>query len=124
VLIKDNHIAIAGGITAAVNLARQAVSHLQKIEVEVENFPQLQEALAAGVDTILLDNMSPEQTREAVRLVRETARGAHLLLESSGGITLQTAHLYAEAGVDLISVGALTHSAPAVDISLEMTAEA
>jgi len=123
VLIKDNHIAIAGGITAAVNLARQAVSHLQKIEVEVENFPQLQEALTAGVDTILLDNMSPEQTREAVRLVRETAGGAHLLLESSGGITLQTAHLYAEAGVDLISVGALTHSAPAVDISLEMTAE-
>src|SRR5215467_1301833 len=122
VLIKDNHIAIAGGITTTVNLARQAVSHLQKIEVEVENFPQLHEALAAGADAILLDNMTPEQTREAVRLVRETPGGEHLLLESSGGITLQTVHLYAEAGVDLISVGALTHSAPAVDISLEMTA--
>jgi nicotinate-nucleotide pyrophosphorylase (carboxylating) len=122
VLIKDNHIAIAGGITPAVNLARQAVSHLQKIEVEVENFPQLHEALAAGADAILLDNMTPEQTREAVRLVRETPGCQHLLLESSGGITLQSVHLYAEAGVDLISVGALTHSAPAVDISLEMTA--
>jgi len=112
-----------GWLTAAVNLARKAVSHLQKIEVEVENFSQLHEALAAGADTILLDNMTPEQTREAVRLVRETPGGQHLLLESSGGITLQTVHLYAEAGVDLISVGALTHSAPAVDISLEMTAE-
>jgi nicotinate-nucleotide pyrophosphorylase (carboxylating) len=123
VLIKDNHIAIAGGITTAVHLARQTVSHLQKIEVEVETFPQLHEALAAGADAILLDNMTPEQTREAVRLVRESPGGAQLLLESSGGITLQTAHLYAEAGVDLISVGALTHSAPAVDISLEMTAD-
>jgi len=123
VLIKDNHIAIAGGISTAVSLARQAVSHLQKIEVEVEDFTQLQEALTAGADAILLDNMTPEQTREAVRLVRKAPGGEHILLESSGGITLHTAHLYAEAGVDLISVGALTHSAPAVDISLEMTAE-
>src|SRR3989475_12443945 len=122
VLIKDNHIAIAGGIPTAVSLARQAVSHLQKIEVEVEDFTQLHEALAAGADAILLDNMTPEQTREAVRLVRETPGGEHILLESSGGITLQTVRLYAEAGVDLISVGALTHSAPAVDISLEVTA--
>lgn len=124
VLIKDNHIAIAGGIPTAVSLARQAVSHLQKIEVEVEDLTQLREALAAGADAILLDNMTPEQTREAVHLVRDTPGGAHILLESSGGITLQTVRLYAEAGVDLISVGALTHSAPAVDISLEMTAEA
>ena len=123
VLIKDNHIAIAGGIPTAVSLARQAVSHLQKIEVEVEDFTQLREALAAGADAILLDNMTPEQTRDAVHLVRETPGGEHILLESSGGITLQTVRLYAEAGVDLISVGALTHSAPAVDISLEMTAE-
>ncbi len=122
VLIKDNHIAIAGGIHTAVGLARQAVSHLQKIEVEVEDFRQLHEALTAGADAILLDNMTPEQTREAVRLVRETPGGEYILLESSGGITLPTVHLYAEAGVDLISVGALTHSAPAVDISLEMTA--
>ena len=123
VLIKDNHIAIAGGIPTAVSLARQAISHLQKIEVEVEDFTQLYEALAAGADAILLDNMTPEQTREAVHLVRQTPGGEHILLESSGGITLQTVRLYAEAGVDLISVGALTHSAPAVDISLEMTAE-
>ena len=123
VLIKDNHIAIAGGIPTAVSLARQAISHLQKIEVEVEDFTQLHEALAAGADAILLDNMTPEQTREAVHLVRETPGGDHILLESSGGITLQTVRLYAEAGVDLISVGALTHSAPAVDISLELTAE-
>jgi len=122
VLIKDNHIAIAGGIPTAVSLARQAVSHLQKIEVEVEDFTQLHEALAAGADAILLDNMTPEQTREAVHLVRQTPGGEQILLESSGGITLPTVRLYAEAGVDLISVGALTHSAPAVDISLEMTA--
>lgn len=122
VLIKDNHIAIAGGIPTAVSLARQAVSHLQKIEVEVEDFTQLHEALAAGADAILLDNMTPEQTREAVRLVHETSGGERILLESSGGITLSTVRLYAEAGVDLISVGALTHSAPAVDISLELTA--
>jgi nicotinate-nucleotide pyrophosphorylase (carboxylating) len=123
VLIKDNHIAIAGGVQAAINLARQAVSHLQKIEVEVEDFTQLHEALAAGADAILLDNMTPEQTREAVHLVRQAPGGAHILLESSGGITLDTVRFYAEAGVDLISVGALTHSAPAVDISLELTAE-
>lgn len=122
VLIKDNHIAIAGGIAAAIGLARQAVSHLQRIEVEVENLSQLREALAAGADAILLDNMTPEQTREAVHLVREAPGGDRILLESSGGITLHTVRQYAEAGVDLISVGALTHSAPAVDISLELTA--
>ena len=82
------------------------------------------EALAAKADVILLDNMTPAQTREAVLLVRSTPGGEHLLLESSGGITLHTVRHYAEAGVDLISVGALTHSAPAVDISLELTTEA
>lgn len=123
VLIKDNHIAIAGGVAAAIQHARQAVSHLQKIEIEVEDFAQLHAALESGADAILLDNMSPEQTKEAVHLVRSSPGGAQIQLESSGGITLQTVQLYAEAGVDLISVGALTHSAPAVDISLEMTAE-
>ncbi len=123
VLIKDNHIAIAGGVAIAIQQARHAVSHLQKIEIEVEDFAQLHAALTAGADAILLDNMSPEQTREAVHLVRSRPRGDEILLESSGGITLQTVRSYAEAGVDLISVGALTHSAPAVDISLEMTAE-
>lgn len=124
VLIKDNHIAIAGGVAPAVARVREAVSHLQKIEVEVENFQQLHEALAAKADVILLDNMTPEQTREAVLLTRSIPGGEHLLLESSGGITLHTVRSYAEAGVDLISVGALTHSAPAVDISLELTTEA
>lgn len=123
VLIKDNHIAIAGGVAPAIHLARQAVSHLQKIEVEVETFEQLHEALAARADAILLDNMTPEQTRQAVQIVRATPGGEHVLLESSGGITLDTVRLYAEAGVDLISAGALTHSAPAVDISLEIMAE-
>lgn len=123
VLIKDNHIAIAGGVVSAIGLARRAVSHLQKIEVEVENFEQLREALAAAADAILLDNMTPEQTHEAVRIVRQFPGGERVLLESSGGITLATVRLYAEAGVDLISAGALTHSAPAVDISLEITAE-
>ncbi|MGE3539098.1 MAG: carboxylating nicotinate-nucleotide diphosphorylase [Candidatus Tectimicrobiota bacterium] len=123
VLIKDNHIAVAGGVAAAIQRARQAVSHLQKIEVEVEDVAQLHEALTARAEAILLDNMTPAQTREAVQIVRETPGGEQILLESSGGITLKTVHLYAEAGVDLISVGALTHSAPAVDISLEIVAE-
>ena len=121
ILIKDNHIAIAGGIAEAVTMVRAAVSHLQKIEVEVENLTQLQEALEAGADVVLLDNMAPAQTREAVRLVRAAPGGEHTLVESSGGITLETVCDYAEAGVDLISSGTLTHSAPAVDLSLEIT---
>src|SRR5207244_2674148 len=89
VLIKDNHIAIAGGITMAVNLARQAVSHLQKIEVEVEHIPTLYKALAAGAEAILLVNKTPEHTCEAVCLVLVTSGGQHLLLESSGVLALQ-----------------------------------
>jgi nicotinate-nucleotide pyrophosphorylase (carboxylating) len=121
ILIKDNHIAIAGSISAAVDRVRAAVSHLQKIEVEVENFAQLQEALQAGADVILLDNMTPEQTREAVRQVRAAANGERIMVESSGGITLDTVRHYAEAGVNLISSGALTHSAPSVDLSFDLT---
>lgn len=123
VLIKDNHIAIAGGVARAIALARETVPHLHKIEIEVETFEQLQEALAAKADVILLDNMTPAQTREAVLLIRSAPGGEGLLIESSGGITLETVRDYAEAGVDLISVGALTHSAPAVDISLELTVQ-
>lgn len=122
VLIKDNHIAVAGGVSKAISMARAAITHLQKIEVEVEDFAQLQEAMTAQADVILLDNMTPEQTREAVYAVRTAPGGERVLLESSGGITLDTVRQYAEAGVDLISVGALTHSAPAVDISLEIDA--
>ncbi len=121
VLIKDNHITLVGSIAQAVEMVRAAVSHLQRIEVEVDRLSQIPEAIAAGADAILLDNMTPSQTREAVCLVRATPGGERVLLESSGGITLETVRDYAEAGVDLISSGALTHSAPAVDISLEIT---
>ena len=120
VLIKDNHIAIVGSIENAVAAVRANVSHLQKIEVEVDRIDQISEALQAGADAILLDNMTPEQTHEAVALVRSKPGGERIMLESSGGVTLETVRAYAEAGVDLISSGALTHSAPAVDISLDI----
>jgi nicotinate-nucleotide pyrophosphorylase (carboxylating) len=120
VLIKDNHIAMVGSIGKAIELVRKQVSHLQKIEVEVDRLEQIPEALKAGAEAILLDNMTPEETREAVQMVREAPGGERVLLETSGGVTLETVRAYAEAGVDLISSGALTHSAPAVDISLDL----
>ncbi len=120
VLIKDNHIAIVGSLEKAIAAVRANVSHLQKIEVEVDRIDQIPEALTAGADAILFDNMTPEQTREAVALVRSKPGGERILLESSGGVTLETVRDYAEAGVDLISSGALTHSAPAVDIGLDI----
>ena len=122
VLIKDNHIALAGGLREAIYAARQSVAHMHKIQVEVEDLDQLREALKLGVDALLLDNMDPARTREAVALVRRSPDGERIVIESSGGINLATAREYAEAGVDLISVGALTHSAPSVDISLELEA--
>ena len=121
VLIKENHIAIVGGITRAIEMVRNEISHLQKIEIEVERRDQIPEAMAAGADAILLDNMTPEETREAVHMVRKAPGGERILLETSGGVTLETVRDYAEAGVDLISSGALTHSAPAADISLGLT---
>jgi len=114
VLIKDNHVAVAGGIKPAIARARAAVGHLVKIEVEVDNLAQLEEALAIGVDAVLLDNMSPETLRRAVALVDRRA-----VTEASGRITPQTAPAIAAAGVDLISVGWLTHSAPVLDIGLD-----
>jgi nicotinate-nucleotide pyrophosphorylase (carboxylating) len=120
VLIKDNHIAMVGSISKAIELVRHQVSHLQKIEVEVDRLEQIPEALKAGADAILLDNMTPQETREAVQIVRQAPGGERVLLETSGGVTLETVRAYAEAGVDLISSGALTHSAPAVDISLDL----
>jgi nicotinate-nucleotide pyrophosphorylase (carboxylating) len=120
VLIKDNHIAMVGSIGKAIELVRHQVSHLQKIEVEVDRLEQIPEALKAGAEAILLDNMTPEETREAVQMVRQAPGGERVLLETSGGVTLETVRAYAEAGVDLISSGALTHSAPAVDISLDL----
>jgi nicotinate-nucleotide pyrophosphorylase (carboxylating) len=119
VLIKDNHIALAGGVRRAVELARNAVTHLMKVEVEVANQSQLQEAIAARADVIMLDNMAPSEIRESVRIIRESAPG--ILIEVSGGINLDTVREMAECGVDLISVGAITHSATCVDISLKMT---
>ncbi|HEV3469754.1 MAG TPA: carboxylating nicotinate-nucleotide diphosphorylase [Pyrinomonadaceae bacterium] len=118
VLIKDNHIALAGGVGTAVERARESVGHLHKVEVEVAGESDLREAIRAGADIILLDNRPPEETRRLVELARALA--PQVLLESSGGITLENVRAYAEAGVDLISVGALTHSARAVDISFKI----
>ena len=120
VLIKDNHIAAAGSITRAVQLVRQRTTGLL-IEVEVTSLVELDEALALGVERIMLDNMTPELMREAVRRValRGTPRPE---LEASGNVTLETVAQVAATGVDLISVGALTHSVRALDISLELEA--
>ena len=113
VMIKDNHIVAAGGITAAVERARSFAAHTSKIEVEVKNMAEIKEALAAGADILLLDNMNQEQLKAAVELAHGKA-----LLEVSGGVTLERISSLAELGVDVISMGALTHSAPAADISL------
>ena len=122
VLIKDNHLALAGGVTEAVRRARESCGHLHKIEVEVATLSQVKEALAARADILLLDNMTPEMVREAVALVEahEPGEQRRTLTEASGGMTLANVRSYAEAGVDLISIGALTHSVPAVDISFKI----
>lgn len=113
-IVKDNHIAAAGSITSAVDRIRSEYPDLQ-IEVEVDDLAQLQEALAINVDVIMLDNMSLEMTREAVAL----ATGKNSKLESSGGISLERVRAYAETGVDYLAIGALTHSAPILDIGLD-----
>jgi nicotinate-nucleotide pyrophosphorylase (carboxylating) len=115
VLIKDNHIAAVGGVGRAVEKAREAVGEEQQVEVEVESLDGLEEAIAAGADIVMLDNMSVEETSKAVE-----AAGGRVKLETSGGITLENLEAYAATGVDYISVGALTHSAPALDIALEL----
>jgi len=117
ILIKDNHIAACGGISAAVEKARQRAHHLVRIEVEVESIPEAEEALAAGVDVIMLDNMSLEQIQEAVARIAGRAT-----VEISGGVRMEALARLADTGVDLISVGALTHSAVSVDLSMEITA--
>ena len=116
VLIKDNHITAAGGISAAVDRARRNVPHTLKIEVEVRNQEEVAEAIDAGADILLLDNMDLEQLRAAVELV-----DGRVVTEASGGINLETIRAIAETGVDLISVGALTHSYRSVDISMLFT---
>ena len=113
VLIKENHITAAGGITAAVRRARQHAPHTLKVEIEVQNQDEVAEALNAGADILLLDNMSLEELRAAVELIGQRAQ-----TEASGGVSLETVRAIAETGVDMISVGALTHSYQAVDISM------
>ncbi|SDB71451.1 carboxylating nicotinate-nucleotide diphosphorylase [Agrobacterium fabrum] len=118
VLIKDNHIAVAGGVREAIRRARQGVGHLVKIEVEVDTLVQLHEAMEEGVDAVLLDNMTPEQLREAVEIVAGRA-----ITEASGRINPQTAAAIAATGVDLISIGWITHSAPVLDIGLDFESQ-
>ena len=112
-MLKDNHIDAAGGITAAITKLRSKIGHMTKIEVETRNLDELQEALDAKADIIMLDNMSPELMKKAVEITNKRA-----VLEASGGITDETLRAVAESGVDIISVGALTHSVKAFDISM------
>jgi nicotinate-nucleotide pyrophosphorylase (carboxylating) len=114
VLIKDNHIAAAGGVAAAITAAKKAAAPGIKIEVEVDTLAQLDEALGVGVDQVLLDNMDPAQLKEAVARIKGRA-----ITEASGSITKATAPAIAEAGVDLLSVGWITHSAPCLDLGLD-----
>jgi nicotinate-nucleotide pyrophosphorylase (carboxylating) len=120
ILVKNNHIDLAGGVRIAIERALANRKGEQPVEVEVRDMKELEGALKYGAESILLDNMSPAQTREAVARIRQEARA--MKIESSGGITLENVRLYAEAGVDLISVGALTHSARAVDLSMRIEA--
>ena len=118
ILVKNNHIDLAGGVRIAIERALANRKGEQPVEVEVRNMEELESALKYGADSILLDNMTPAQTREAVARVRQEART--MKLESSGGITLENVRQYAEAGVDSISIGALTHSARSVDLSMRI----
>ena len=115
VLIKDNHIAVAGGVIPALRAAKASVGHLVKIEIEVDTLAQLAEVISEGADVVLLDNMSTDMLREAVRMVQ-----GKFLCEASGGVNLRTVRAIAETGVDLISVGALTHSASVLDLGLDI----
>lgn len=116
VLIKDNHIAVAGGVAKALDAARTAVGHLVKVEIEVDTLDQLKQVLTNGkADVVLLDNMKPEMLREAVSLCK-----GKIVTEASGGVTLETVAAIAETGVDVISSGALTHSAPSLDVALDI----
>jgi nicotinate-nucleotide pyrophosphorylase (carboxylating) len=115
VLIKDNHIAVCGGVREALRAAKAAVGHLVKVEIEVDTLEQLQEVLDEGADFCLLDNMSADMMREAVKM-----SAGRVKLEASGGVHLDTVKAIAETGVDLVSSGALTHSAPILDLGLDI----
>ena len=117
VLVKDNHVALAGGIAEAVRRVRKSVGHMVRVEVEVDTLAQLDEALSVGVDALLLDNMDLATLREAVRRARGKA-----LTEASGGIRPENVRPVAETGVDVVSLGWLTHSAPSLDVALDVEA--
>ena len=123
VLIKENHIRLAGGVSAALEAAQTAKGRAKWIEIEVTNFDELRSALAHSPDIVLLDNMGPSLVRQGVDLVRMHDPARKIRVEASGGITLGNVREFAEAGVDWISIGALTHSAPAVDLSFEIEPE-
>jgi nicotinate-nucleotide pyrophosphorylase (carboxylating) len=116
ILIKDNHISAVGGVGTAIHRARAGAHHLLKVEIEVKTLTEVKEAVAAGADVIMLDNMPLDKLRKAVHLIRNT--DARIIIEASGNIGLNNVRSVAKAGVDIISVGALTHSAAAADISL------
>jgi nicotinate-nucleotide pyrophosphorylase (carboxylating) len=117
ILIKDNHVAASGGVIPAISRARAAVGHLMKVEVEVDRLDQLAEALTESPDVIMLDNFPLNQLIEAVAMA-----AGRVTLEASGGVSLTTVRAIAETGVDIISIGALTHSASVLDIGLDVTA--
>ena len=119
ILIKDNHIAVCGGVAESIRRAKAAAGHLMKVEVEVDGLDQLDEALAERPDVIMLDNFTLPMLREAVERAKASPFGRPVL-EASGGVTLETVRGIAETGVDVISVGALTHSAPSLDIGLDV----
>ena len=121
VLIKNNHISLGGGVSAVLKRAQQRRLPGQIIDIEVRSFPELEEALANGAESLLLDNMTPAEVKQAIGIVRE--RGLKIPIEASGGIELATIRDYALAGPNYISVGALTHSAVAVDLSMRIAAE-
>ena len=119
VLIKDNHIHASGSIEKAVGMVKKHAHHMLRVEVEVKNITQVRSALSAGVEIIMLDNMSVEDTKKSVKIIR--SHSPHVIIEASGNITMNNIRHVAETGVDLISIGALTHSATAVDISMSIT---
>lgn len=118
VLIKDNHIAVCGGIAQALQAAKAYAGHMVKIEIEVDNLEQLKEVIAEGADIVLFDNMSPEDMRKGVEMI-----GGRMKTEASGGISAESAKAVAESGVDMLSSGALTHSSPILDIGLDIEIE-
>ena len=118
ILIKDNHIAAAGGVSKAIESIRTNVPHTLKVEVEIKDFNQLDEAITSRADIIMLDNMDTDQTGRAVKIIREK-RGSSCSVEASGNINLENLEEICKTGVDIISVGLITHSAPAIDFSME-----